>query len=78
MHGESEVAQLLQQINLEYAAAKSVIDGQFVMMGGHDFIETRMQRMADATEQLAERVGKQEAVRLVIERMEEIQEEGER
>lgn len=70
--GQSEVAQLLQQIDLEYGAAREALIGPTLGCAQHDFITARMERLTLCHEQLCNCVGVQEASRLLIERIEAI------
>jgi len=66
----SEVAQLLQQIDLEYSAARNALTGLALGSAQHEFINARMERLTVCHEQLALYVGAQEASRLLIEQLE--------
>lgn len=68
--GQSEVAQLLRQIDLEYSAAREAMTGLSLGSAQHDFINARMERLTLCHEQLSNCVGVQEASRLLIERLE--------
>lgn len=70
--GQSEVAQLLRQIDLEYGAARQALIGPALGNAQHDFITARMERLTSCHEKLCTYVGVQEASRLLIERMESI------
>lgn len=69
---QSEVAQLLQQIDLEYGAAREALTGLALGTTKHEFITARMERLTLCHEQLSQHVGIQEASRLLVERMEAI------
>lgn len=68
--GQSEVAHLLQQIDLEYSAAKAALSGLAQGTSQHEFITARLERLTFYHEELSQRVGTQEASRLLLERME--------
>lgn len=68
--GQSEVAQLLQQIDLEYNAAREALTGLTCGISQHEFITARMERLTLYHEELSQHVGHQEASRLLVERME--------
>ena len=68
--GQSEVAQLLQQIDLEYSAAREALTGLMQGTSQHEFITARMERLTLYHEKLSLYVGLQEASRLLVERME--------
>lgn len=70
--GQSEVAQLLRQIDLEYGAAREALTGPTLGNAQHDFITARMERLTLCHEELCNYVGVQEASRLLIERMESL------
>lgn len=67
---QSEIAHLLQQIDLEYSAAKEALTGLACGTAQHEFITARMERLTGYHEKLAQYVGVQEASRLLVERME--------
>lgn len=68
--GQSEVARLLEQIDLEYEAALSALTGFACGNARHDFITARMERLTHYHEQLATHVGAHEASRLLVEQLE--------
>lgn len=70
--GQSEVAHLLQQIDLEYSAARNALTGLACGIAQHEFITARMERLTLYHEKLSQQVGSQEASRLLIERLETI------
>ncbi|HVU68029.1 MAG TPA: hypothetical protein VHD63_12900 [Ktedonobacteraceae bacterium] len=70
--GQSEIAHLLQQIDLEYSAARAALTDLACGTAQHEFITARMERMSFYQEELSHRVGRQEAVRLLVERLEAI------
>ena len=63
----SEVACLLQQISLEFEAARLGLTGLAFGTAQHTFINAKMERAAIYQEQLAEVVGEQQATRLMVE-----------
>jgi hypothetical protein len=63
--GKSEVARLLRQIDLEYAAALQGLTGLSFGTARHDFINARMEQVAVYHEHLATQVGEAEATRLI-------------
>ena len=69
---QSEVARLLQQIDLEYSAAKEALTGLACGAAQHDFITARMERLNSYHEELSSHVGVQEASRLLVEHLEAI------
>lgn len=68
----SEIAHLLQQIDLEYSAAKEALTGLACGTAQHDFITARMERLNSYHEELSLQVGVQEASRLLVEHLEAI------
>ncbi len=68
--GQSEIARLLRQIDLEYSAAKEALTGLALGNAQHDFITARLEHLHLCHEQLAHCVGTQEASRLLIEHLE--------
>lgn len=69
---QSEIARLLQQIDLEYSAAKGALTGLACGTTQHDFITARMERLNSYHEELSHHVGVQEASRLLVEHLEAI------
>ena len=65
---KSEVAQLLEQIEVEYLAAQRGLTG-FAESAKHEFITTRMEHMGQLHEHLRAIVG-DDATRLLAERLE--------
>jgi hypothetical protein len=67
---QSDVARLLQQIDLEYQAASLALSGFALGTSMHEFITARMERIEDARDQLVDLVGDEDqANKLVIEQM---------
>ena len=64
---KSEVAQLLQQISLEYEAATRGLTGLSAGSAKHSFITARLEQIGVYHEQLVSLVGKVQATHLVIE-----------
>lgn len=67
----SEIARLLAQIDLEYEAAKRVLEG-FAVIARHDFITTRYNNVGIIHDQLAKYVGEEEANKIVCQRYVEV------
>ncbi len=61
---ESEVAGLMQQIELEYEAAARGLAG-FAITARHDFINAHMERIAVYHAALKEQVGDEKAIKLL-------------
>lgn len=69
-HG-SEIARLIQQIELEYEAAQRGLGG-LAITAKHAFITARMERIGTCHETLKELVGEQEAGRILTETLERL------
>jgi hypothetical protein len=63
---ESEVARLLQQIDLECQSAHRGLRGFASGSARHDFVNKRMENIGYAHERLIELVGPDEAIALVV------------
>jgi hypothetical protein len=72
---KSEVAQLLQQISLEYEAATRGLTGLSAGSTKHSFITARLEQIGVYHEQLVSLVGEVQATQLVIELAEQKQED---
>ena len=76
--GQSEVGNLLRQINQEYQAAQWGLSGLAYGVSQHAFITARMEKIEDARGQLVELVGgEDEATRMVVEQLARSKEERE-
>ncbi|GLV60143.1 hypothetical protein KDH_69660 [Dictyobacter sp. S3.2.2.5] len=64
---QSEVAQLLRQIEAEYSAAKRGLTGLCTGGSKHSFITARMENIGGHYGRLAQLVGEGRAMRLVLE-----------
>lgn len=69
MSNESDVARLLETIDLEYQAAWNGLSGLAQGTSQHDFINAKLERMEDARQELEKLVGENEAARMVVEQM---------
>ena len=67
--GRSEVAQLLEQIELEYQAAQHGLSGLSGGTSRHDFIRHKMENMHEYHQALSQLVGQDEATKLVATRL---------
>ena len=67
---KSEVARVLEQIELEYQAAYQALHGLACGMTRHQVITNKMERMGRWHEQLQTLVGGEEAVKLLAETLE--------
>lgn len=63
---KSEVARLRQQIEREYIAATRGLQ-EYACSARHDFIETRMSNMGACHQELIDLVGEHEAIKLIVE-----------
>jgi hypothetical protein len=70
---KSEVAQLLQRINLEYESATRGLTGLSDGSAKHSFITARLEQIGVYHEQLVSLVGEVQATQLVIELAEQKQ-----
>lgn len=64
---QSEVAQLLRQIEAEYCAAQRGLTGLCVGGAKHSFITARMKNIGAHYERLSQLVGEESAIRFVLE-----------
>jgi len=62
----SEVARLMQQIEIECQAAKRGLEG-LAIVASHDSINARMEKLWDYRQELAQEVGEQEATKIMFE-----------
>ena len=69
----SDVARFREQYELEYQAAKQGLEG-LAMVASHQFITKRMENMQQAHATLQTIVGTEEAIRLVVQTLENVQE----
>ena len=67
---KSEVARVLEQIELEFQAARSGLYGLAFGSAKHEFITSKMEQMGHLHERLQTMVGEQEAVKLLAETLE--------
>jgi hypothetical protein len=67
---KSEVARVLEQIELEFQAAQQGLYGLAFGTAKHEFITNKMEQMGRLHEQLQTMVGEEEAVKLLAETLE--------
>lgn len=67
---KSEVARVLEQIELEFQAAQRGLYGLAFGSAKHEFITSKMEQMGKLHEKLQTMVGEQEAVKLLAETLE--------
>ena len=69
--GKSEVARLMQQIELEYEAAQRGLYGFAAGAAKHEFINARVENIGRYHEQLKTLVGEHEATKALAEALEQ-------
>jgi hypothetical protein len=62
---DSEVTQLLRQIEQEYQASKRGLEGLASGTARHDFIQKRAENIGQCHEHLSELIGPEEAIALI-------------
>ena len=67
---KSEVARVLEQIELEFQAAQRGLYGLAFGTAKHEFITSKMEQMGKLHEKLQTMVGEKEAVKLLAETLE--------
>ncbi len=67
---KSEVARVLEQIELEFQSAQWGLTGLAFGTARHEFITNKMERMGKLHEKLQTTVGEEEAVKLLAETLE--------
>ncbi len=67
---KSEVARVLEQIELEFQAAQRGLYGLTFGTAKHQFITSKMERMGRLHEKLQTMVGEEQAVKLLAETLE--------
>ena len=63
---QSEVARLMQEIELAYEAAQLALTG-FAITARHDFINARQEHIALCHEDLKKLVGEEQAIKMIYE-----------
>ena len=71
MKGQSEVANLMAAIDAQNAAAWNALYGYAEGTTKHDIISAKYEQIWQMKDQLAELVGEEQAVKMVIERLNE-------
>src|SRR5450759_5279617 len=74
----SEVARVRQTIAAEYLSAQLGLSGLAEGTSRHSFITNKMERMGESFETLAEMMGKEQAIRLVAQTLQEVPEQATR
>lgn len=67
---KSEVARVLEQIELEFQAAQRGLYGLAFGTAKHEFITSKMEKMGKLHEKLQTMVGEEQAVKLLAETLE--------
>jgi len=76
LESKSEVARLMQQIELEYEAAQRGLYGFAAGAARHEFINARVENIGRYHERLKTLVGEQEATKALSEALEQAGNEG--
>jgi hypothetical protein len=76
--GASEIARMRQQIVTEYLSAQLGLSGFAEGTSRHSFITTKMERMGESFEILAEMMGKEQAIQIVAQTLQEVPEQATR
>ena len=71
----SDVARVRQQIAAEYLSAQLGLFGLAEGTTRHSFITNKMERMGESFETLAEMMGKEQAIQIVAETLQEVPEQ---
>ncbi len=78
MTGHSEVAQMRQHIESEYLSAQLGLFGLAEGTSRHSFITHKMERMGESFETLAQMMGKEQAIQLLADTLQEVPEQATR
>lgn len=62
---QSEIASIRERMETEYQAALWAVYG-YAQVGAHAFITARMERIGELAEELAVQMGKEDAMKIVI------------
>jgi hypothetical protein len=62
---QSDVAQILKQIDQEYQASKRGLEGLASGTARHDFIQQRTEKIGQCHEHLSELIGPEQAIALI-------------
>lgn len=73
--GQSEVARMRQQIAAEYLSAQFGFSGLAEGTSRHSFITNKMERLGESFETLAQMMGKEQAIQIVAETLQEVPEQ---
>jgi hypothetical protein len=72
--GQSEIARVRQQIAAEYLSAQLGLSGLAEGITRHCFITVKMERMGASFETLAQMMGKEQAIQIVAQTLQEVPE----
>jgi hypothetical protein len=75
MIGQSEIARMRQHIAAEYLSAQLGLFGLAEGTTRHSFITTKMERMGESLDTLAQMMGKEQAIQIVAETLQEVPEQ---
>src|SRR5450755_345024 len=75
MTGHSEIARMRQTIAAEYLSAQLGLFGLAEGTSRHSFITTKMERMGESFETLAQMIGKEQAIQIVAETLQKVPEQ---
>jgi hypothetical protein len=78
MTGQSEIARVRQQIAAEYLSAQLGFSGLAEGTSRHQFITTKMERMGESFETLAQMMGKEQAIQIVAQTLQDVPEQATR
>ena len=70
MSNPSKIARLRQQIDQEIHAMRQGMSG-YAVVSRHDIISNHYQQLGDCLEELAEHIGEQAAIKVLVETLEE-------
>jgi hypothetical protein len=76
--GQSDIAQMRQHIAAEYLSAQLGLFGLAEGTTRHSFITTKMERMGESFDTLAEMMGKEQAIQIVADTLQEVPEQATR
>ncbi len=76
--GQSEISRMRQTIAAEYLSAQLGLFGLAEGTSRHSFITNKMERLGESFETLAEIMGKEQAIQIVAETLQEVPEQATR
>jgi hypothetical protein len=75
MTGQSDIARMRQHIASEYLSAQLGLSGLAEGTSRHKFITTKMERMGESFDALAQTMGKEQAIQIIAQTLQEIPEQ---